>query len=170
MAPSGSAEAATVQHFEILRGYRVGTDAAAAKPTTAAPTTISFNAFSRDFTLELEPNGRLAAMQAELGSAPVSAPTAARSRGTADSWVRIVLTPAGPSGLVFDGETLYAIESGNERSRAEHARRADDVSPRRRLLRPGEIGSADGAAAIDGVHASPPSQQNSRRSRRRARR
>ena len=149
----GAAEAATVQHFEILRGYRVGSGAVPAKPTTAEPTTISFNAFSRDFTLELEPNGQLAAMQAELRLGAGIGAYRGQIAGHPDSWVRIVLTPAGPSGLVFDGETLYAIESGDDRSPSSKGGaptmfRLADV-----YFAPGEIGSADDAVAIDGAHA-----------------
>ena len=69
----GAAEAATVQHAEPLRGFRVGARAggADAKPAGAAPATVTFNAFSRDFALELEPNGRLAALHKPLGAATV---------------------------------------------------------------------------------------------------
>src|SRR5690349_22963527 len=90
VALCSTAHAATVQHFEPLRAYRIAAvdGAAAAKPTALGPTTISFNAFSRDFTLELEPNGRLARMQATVDGGTAYRGTIA---GSPESWVRVVL-------------------------------------------------------------------------------
>jgi hypothetical protein len=144
------AHAATVQHFEPLRAYRGASVSAAAKPAAAGPTTISFNAFSRDFVLELEPNGRLARMQARLSAGS----TAYRGTiaGNPGSWARIVLTAAGPSGLVFDGQTLYGLEAGPDRSTAAvngaAMFRLADV-----YFAPGELGSDTDAVAIDGDQA-----------------
>ncbi len=149
----GVAHAATVQHFEPLRAYRAAAtgDASATKPLAAGPTTISFNAFSRDFTLELEPNGRLTRLQNRLGG-DISAYRGTIA-GTPGSWVRVVLTPAGPSGLVFDGETLFGLESGLDRS----ASTGDAAPVMYRLadvyFAPGELGHAADAVAIDGNRA-----------------
>ena len=148
----GAAEAATVQHAEPLRGFRVGARAggADAKPAGAAPATVTFNAFSRDFALELEPNGRLAAMHTPLGAATAYRGTVA---GRAGSWVRLVLTAAGPSGLVFDGETLFGIETAGDRASGPAINepamfRLDDV-----YFAPGELGCEIGVAALDGQQA-----------------
>jgi hypothetical protein len=147
----GAADAATVLHSEPLRGYRVGASAGAtaSMPTATGPTTISFNAFSRDFTLDLEPNGRLARMQEQLRLPNGTGAYRGRIAGRSDSWVRIVLTPAGPTGLLYDGDTLYGIEIGGERSAAGGAMmfRLADV-----YFAPGEIGGADDAVAIDGAY------------------
>jgi hypothetical protein len=112
----GAAEAATVQHSEPLRGYRVGGAAqgASAKPAGTASTgatTLEFNAFNRDFTLELTPNGRLAAMQQQLKLGAGTGAYRGAVVGRLGSWVRIVLTPAGPTGLVFDGATLFGLNT-----------------------------------------------------------
>ena len=101
-----AAEAATVQHTEPLRGLSIGARGGTAKPTGGEPAVVSFNAFSRDFSLELEPNGRLAGEAARLGT------NVGAYRGTVAgepmSWVRIVLTAAGPSGLRTGRLTLRA--------------------------------------------------------------
>jgi len=150
----GGAEAATVQHSEPLRAIRVG-GAAAAKPTatTTEATTLHFNAFSRDFALELEPNGRLAGMQQKLRLGAGIGAYRGTVAGRAGSWVRIVLTPAGPTGLVFDGETLYGLEAGADQSTPA----VDGAAVMFRLadvyFAPGEIGTELDAVAIDGEEA-----------------
>jgi hypothetical protein len=141
----GAADAATVRHAEPLLGLSTG---AHEKPTASGPTVISFNAFSRDFALELEPNGRLAGLQQRIGAA-----TAYRGKvaGRSDSWVRLVLTAEGPSGLVFDGETLYGIETGAQAGvtgAAPAMFRLADV-----YFAPGELGCESAAAALDGEQA-----------------
>jgi hypothetical protein len=146
-----AAEGATVQHFEPLRAYRVGADET--KPTAGAPATMTFNAFSREFALELEPNGRLAAMQARLRLAAGTGAYRGRLVGLPESWVRLVLTAAGPTGLVFDGETLYGIEAGSDRFAAT----ASDAPTMFRLadvyFAPGELGCEIGAVTIDAEQA-----------------
>ena len=146
LAVCAGVQAATVQHSEPLRGYRVD---GAAKPTAAQPATLHFNAFSRDFALELEPNGRLARRQQELGAGAYRGTVAGRP----NSWVRVVLTPAGPAGLVFDGETLYGLEAGADRT----AGAANGAAVMFRLadvyFAPGEIGSELDVVAVDGQQA-----------------
>jgi uncharacterized repeat protein (TIGR01451 family) len=148
----GGAEAATVQHSETLRAYRlVG---AVEKPHAAQPTTLQFNAFSRDFVLELEPNGRLARMQQRLALDAGTGAYRGRLAGRPGSWARLVLTPAGPTGLVFDGETLYGLEAGADKSAGAAGGgsavmfRLADV-----YFAPGEIGGELDAVAIDGERA-----------------
>lgn len=140
----GAADAATVRHAEPLLGLSIG---AASKPTAAGPTVVTFNAFSRDFALELEPNGRLAGLSQRFGTAAYRGKIAGRP----DSWVRLVLTPEGPSGLVFDGETLYGMEAGGDAPVAGGAPamfRLADV-----YFAPGELGCEIGAVTIDGEQA-----------------
>jgi len=141
-----------VQHAEPLRGLNIAGRGGAAKPARGEPAVVEFNAFSRDFALELEPNARLARGAARLGA------DAGAYRGTVAgkprSWARIVLTPGGLSGLVFDGETLYGIDSGDVSADA-----VDDAPAMFRLadvyFAPGELGcDVDGAAAaVDGEQA-----------------
>ncbi len=146
-----AAEAATVQHTEPLRGYRVDGAAGSRKPAPTEPATLVFNAFSRNFELELEPNGRLAALQASLGLPAGTGAYRGKVAGHLGSWVRIVLTDAGPTGLVFDGTTLYGIESGSDSATTTSAPamfRLADV-----YLAPGELGCEIGTVAIDGAQA-----------------
>ena len=145
-----AAEAATVQHVEPLRGLSVSGRGGSAKPSHGEPAVVGFNAFGRDFALELEPNGRLAGRAARLG-ASVGAYRGMLA-GVPYSWARIVLTPAGPSGLVFDGATLYGIDSGGTSAGGA------DVAPAMFRLadvyfEPGELGCEVGAAALDGARA-----------------
>ncbi|RPI63332.1 MAG: hypothetical protein EHM50_02475, partial [Lysobacterales bacterium] len=96
----GTAEAATVLHYEPLRDTRVGLGLTAAKPAATATTTeaitLHFNAFSRDFALELEPNGRLADLQQRLRLDAGTGAYRGKVVGRPGSWARVVLTPAGP--------------------------------------------------------------------------
>jgi hypothetical protein len=146
-----AAEAATVLHSEPLRSYRVDGAAGSFKPSAGSPATLLFNAFNRDFALELEPNGRLTALQASLDLPAGTGAYRGKVAGRPGSWVRIVLTAAGPTGLVFDGTTLYGIESGNDSATTASAPvmfRLADV-----YFAPGEIGCEIGTAAIDGAQA-----------------
>jgi hypothetical protein len=151
LAAVGPVDAATVQHAEPLRGYRVDGAAGSVKPASTEPTTLVFNAFNRDFALELEPNGRLAKLQASLGLPAGTGAYRGKVAGRPGSWARIVLTDAGPSGLVFDGAALYGIESGSDSVATAGAPaifRLADV-----YLAPGELGCEIGTAAIDGAQA-----------------
>ena len=143
----GAASAAVVQHAEPLRGFSIEGHNAG-KPAASEPQLIRFNAFNRDFALELEPNGRLAGLQERVGTA-----TAYRGKiaGRPDSWARVVLTAEGPSGLVFDGETLYGIEIGRDErltGAAPRMFRLADV-----YFAPGELTCENGTAALDGEQA-----------------
>ena len=145
-----AAEAATVQHAEPLQGFRVDGAAGAGKPASTEPATLVFNAFSRSFTLELEPNGRLAALQASLDLPAGTGAYRGKVAGRLGSWARIVLTDAGPTGFVFDGTTLYGIESGSDSATtgAPAMFRLADV-----YFAPGELGCEISTAAIDGARA-----------------
>jgi metallopeptidase family M12-like protein/uncharacterized protein DUF11 len=143
------AEAATVQHSEPLRGYRVEGAAGALKASAGAPTRLAFNAFNRDFVLELTPNGRLAALQASLELPAGTGAYRGAVAGQPDSWARIVLTADGPTGVVFDGATLYAIESGSDRlttATAPTMFRLADV-----YFAPGEIACEIATGPTDGA-------------------
>jgi hypothetical protein len=143
----GAAGAAQVQHAEPLRGLRIE-DGSGGKPSASEPKLIRFNAFNRDFALELEPNGRLAGLQRRVSTA---AAYRGKIAGRTDSWARLVLTAEGPSGLVFDGKTLYGIEPGGE------ARLAGGAPAMFRLadvyFAPGELTCEGGTAALDGEQA-----------------
>jgi hypothetical protein len=116
-----AADGVAVQHSEPLFAYRVAarTDDAA-KPSGAMPE-ISFNAFGRDFALRLEPNARLAALEAGLDLPPGVRAYRGELAGRPGSWARIVLTPDGPIGIVYDGDTFYGLETGSDTATSSSA-------------------------------------------------
>lgn len=67
-----------------------------------------FEAFGRQFELELERNDRLAFIT--VARLPGVEALRGRLRGVAGSWVRLTRTPAGLYGMFSDGRELYAIE------------------------------------------------------------
>jgi uncharacterized repeat protein (TIGR01451 family) len=115
-----AAEDVAVTHAEPLLGYRVNARGLDTKPQGGEPAELRFNAFGRDFVLLLEQNARLAPMQASL--AIPSGTTAYRGTlaGRPGSWVRLVLGPGGPAGIIFDGETMYGVEHAGDTAVADH--------------------------------------------------
>src|SRR5690606_35995085 len=107
-----AADDVTVLHAEPLFAYSVAARSAATEPLAKAAaatttTTVSFNAFGRDFTLELEPNARLAQIEAELALPLGVGAFRGKLTDRPSSWARAVLTPGGLAGLVFDGSEMY---------------------------------------------------------------
>jgi MYXO-CTERM domain-containing protein len=148
---AATATAASLEHSEPLRAYRALAQGAARKPSAGEPATLHFNAFSRDFVLEIEPNARLAAMQARLHLAPGTGAYRGTVADAPGSWARVVLTADGPAGLVYDGETLYGLEvpaDGVGSSTGPTMFRLADV-----YFAPGELACEVGAAPLDGMRA-----------------
>ncbi len=132
-------------HFEPLRFYRAAARASDANVPTSDITELRFNAFGRDFALDLVPNARLAAMRDTLSLPPGTAAYRGKLAGRPGSWARIVLSATGPSGLIFDGETLFGVESGSDTLVASAAGapvmfRLDDV-----YIAPGTMSCAAGS-------------------------
>ena len=113
---ASSTDGISLTHFEPLTGLSissVGPDGnrKARLAESPEPATMRFDALGRRFELELVPNSRLLSDTArERLPAGVTA-----YRGSiadiAGSWSRIVLTNGQPSGLIWDGAELYAVES-----------------------------------------------------------
>ena len=74
-----------------------------------ALSTLAFDAFGQRFELDLEPNNRLLA-DAGLNASDLGI-YRGRLAGKPGSWARIVLSNGLPSGLVWDGEEMLAIEA-----------------------------------------------------------
>ncbi len=108
-----AAEGVDVRHSEPLSDYTLSVPGAmqAAKPTAGGPVEAKFLALGRSFDLTLEPNARLDAVRQQLHVPAGVVAYRGTVAGTAKSWVRLVVGPDGPSGLIFDGSTLYAIET-----------------------------------------------------------
>jgi uncharacterized repeat protein (TIGR01451 family) len=75
------------------------------------PVVMSFNALGRSFDLALEPNSRL--LPATRANPMLDGVEIYRGElaGVSGSWARIVVAEGVPSGLLWDGEAMYAIEA-----------------------------------------------------------
>lgn len=114
LSPALQAADTFVSHYEPLHGTTVRaaeyvtTDA---KQQRAAPVALGFEALGKRFDLNLEANDRvMAALPADAAFAGISA-YRGRLANNPDSWVRIVMFDGMPRGLVWDGETMFAIEA-----------------------------------------------------------
>ncbi len=111
MAPAVQAGAVSLAHYEPLQRLDVrasGTDGHQ-KIAVAGPVDLSFDALGRNFELQLSPNGSLLdAARSVAGGAIV--PYRGQLAGNDDSWARIVIADGVPSGLIWDGNELLAIE------------------------------------------------------------
>ena len=75
----------------------------------AGPVEMKFDALGRSFELQLSPNGRLLDAARDLAGNSVI-PYRGKLAGNDSSWVRIVIADGVPSGLIWDGSELLAIE------------------------------------------------------------
>jgi hypothetical protein len=147
-----AADGVAVQHSEPLFAYRVAARSdAAAKPLADSAPEITFNAFGRDFALRLEPNPRLAGLEAGLGLPPGVRAYRGELAGRPGSWARVVLTPDGPAGIVYDGETFYGLETAGDTATSSATPtifRLLDVYVAPGALSCGTDAPADGARAL----------------------
>ena len=74
------------------------------------PVSMQFEAFGRRFDLALEPNTGLLSPAAKALVDERIDVLRGRVEGSPGSWARIVLTDGTPSGLIYDGTELLAIE------------------------------------------------------------
>ncbi len=116
LAPTLNAAEVFVSHYETLHGmtaYAADSDSAntGRELRRDARAVLHFEALGRSFDLNLEPNDRLlAAMPADAAFESVYA-YRGQLAGNPDSWVRIVMFEGMPRGLIWDGETMFAIEA-----------------------------------------------------------
>lgn len=113
---ASASDGIALTHFEPLADLRISS----AEPDgsqkirlagSPKPATMRFDALGQRFELELVPNARLLSDTArERLPAGVTAYRGVIA-GIAGSWLRIVLTDGQPSGLIWDGEELYAVEA-----------------------------------------------------------
>jgi len=103
-----------ISHYESLHGvamHEAGYAGTESNQGAAAPVTLSFEALGRRFDLDLEVNDRvLDALPADAAYNGISV-YRGRLVNNPDSWVRIVIFEGMPRGLVWDGETMFAIEA-----------------------------------------------------------
>jgi hypothetical protein len=118
-------------HAEVLHSEPVQDLRSAARSNGGSDMLeVEFTALGREFRLELTPNRRLEALRRHLGVSSGVEAYRGRLKEAATSWARIVTTPTGLAGIIFDGNSLYGLEAPfDSGSRAEAAVmfRLDDV-------------------------------------------
>jgi len=116
LSPMLHAAEVFVSHYETLHNMTAHTiDAQSANASQTLQRdelgVLRFEALGRSFDLNLVPNDRLlASMPANAAFAGVYA-YRGQLANNPDSWVRIVMFEGMPRGLIWDGETMYAIEA-----------------------------------------------------------
>lgn len=121
---AGAAAAAgplSIKTLQPLSGLTLGAAAvrpdAAGRAASSEQATLSFQAFGRTFTLELERNERLtdsldAATKARVGA--LIKAYRGRLAGNSASWVRINQTGDKLSGMIWDGKEIFVIDPSDE--------------------------------------------------------
>jgi len=99
-------------HYETLRSYSAAPVARgnAIPGDTSVPVALEFDALGRRYTLELEPNTALVSPAARARLPGNLSVLRGRIAGEPDSWARITLVDGVPSGLIFDGRDMIAID------------------------------------------------------------
>lgn len=136
----------TLSHFEPVERLEIRSDAGAGvqKPGTTGPIRMSFDVLGRSYDLELEPNARLISAIA-TGNRNSLLPYKGQVNGIPDSWVRMVIADGAPSGLIWDGRALIAIEPpGNNIANSLDiiGFRLSDL-----IIQPGALSCASGGSA-----------------------
>ena len=107
-APS---DAVSLSHHEALQRLSIQGQSSdgGQKLRLAGPVDLSFDALGRTFELQLSPNSNLLSA-AGSATAHGVVPYRGQLSGVADSWARIVITDGEPTGLIWDGNELFAVE------------------------------------------------------------
>lgn len=106
----------TLSHFEplqqlTLRSGSSGATNVSQKAGFAAPLIMSFDALGRSFDLQLEPNSRLLSVARQNPIFDGVDIYRGELAGRPGSWARIVVSNGMPSGLLWDGQEMFAIEA-----------------------------------------------------------
>ena len=118
------------------------------KPGSLAPLDMRFDAFGRTFDLHLVPNAALYAAVAGDESFASGIPYRGHIAGIDNSWARIFIVDGQPAGVVWDGQSLFAIESPGDSIIATTTTvmfRLEDV-----LVAPGALSCASGGGVKNG--------------------
>ena len=139
------AEGITLSHFERLERFEISgrNDIGLQGAGSLGPIEMRFNVLGRSFDLQLEPNANLLEALEDRQGAVAAIPYRGRIAGVDGSWARIVIVNGMPAGLVFDGDSVYALELPGDAIVATNApiayRLADAV------IAPGALSCATGA-------------------------
>ncbi len=114
---AGESSGVTVSHFEPLQRLSIASKSgdSSQKPAgMSRPVTLSFDALGKTFDLQLEPNTALIAAAQRSALAEGIEIYRGHMDGKPDSWARIVVFEGVPTGLIWDGEQLFAIEAPHD--------------------------------------------------------
>ena len=105
------AGAISLSHHETLQRLNIQGSATdgSQKLAAAGPVQMSFDALGRSFDLQLSPNTNLLSVAREA-SANGIVPYRGQLAGNDNSWARIVIANGTPTGIIRDGDELFAIE------------------------------------------------------------
>ena len=107
---------AYVSHYESLHGMtmhtaeRLGTDVSH-RQRTSDRAVLRFEALGKEFDLDLEANHRILDAMSDDAAFDGISVYRGRLANNPDSWARITVYKGVPRGMIFDGETTYAIEA-----------------------------------------------------------
>jgi hypothetical protein len=116
LSPTLHAAEVFVSHYEPLQGMTAhaadSEDANLRRELRReAPAVLRFEALGRSFDLNLVPNDRLLASMPADGAFEGVHAYRGHLANNPDSWVRIVMFDGMPRGVIWDGETMFAIEA-----------------------------------------------------------
>ena len=125
--PAVHARDVVITHSEPLQSIELGRidNRGIADREQDAHSTLTFDALGQRFELELEPNQRLLR---HIGASELPANVSiyrGRLTGKPNSWARIVITNGVPTGMIWDGQEMLALEASSDRTAAEIYRLRD---------------------------------------------
>lgn len=104
-----------ILHYEFVEPAISEFDALGVrKPASTAADTVSFVAFGRGFSVELERNAGLGELAEKLAPGNEVVPYRGRLRAADGSWARLVHSSQGWSGLIWDGSELFGLETPHD--------------------------------------------------------
>lgn len=150
-AAGAGVDGITLSHYEPLERVSVHKDGADFSKNLRenGPVNLRFDALGRSFDLQLQPNAGLLAAMSRGQLIGDIVPYRGDIAGVPGSWVRIVITNGLPAGLVWDGESLYAIEAPGDSIVATTSPivyRLKDA-----IIAPGALSCAGGVSMLDGA-------------------
>jgi hypothetical protein len=141
----------SITHSEALRQLEIRTNGPLQRESLELlePVRMQFEALGRRFDLTLEPNTALLSPAARgLIDGRIEV-LRGRIDGNRDSWARIVLTDGVPSGIIYDGSELLAIEPPGD-SAVESAAGPVVFRLADMMIEPGTMSCAAGGAPASG--------------------
>lgn len=98
----------SLDYFEPLQLLPTSFDRSVAAKTGLESRLLTFDAFGQRFDLELIPNRSLSESRSAVDGVHVA--WTGSLRDLPESWARISFVDGAPQGVIFDGQTMYAVE------------------------------------------------------------